>query len=71
MPKPYSPQNKLILDHLYRTGEITQLEALNQYGIMRLASRINDLRKAGWRILTENTVNKATGKHYATYKLAA
>lgn len=70
MPKPYSSQSKLILDHLYRTGQITQLEALAEYSVMRLASRINDLRKAGWRILTENTVNKATGKHYATYKLA-
>ena len=40
-------QNQRILDYLDSHGSITQLEALNELGIMRLASRISDLRKRG------------------------
>lgn len=41
-------QNERILLHLKRYGKITQLEATNRYGIMRLASRIYDLKKLGY-----------------------
>jgi hypothetical protein len=34
-------------------GGITQLEALRDLGVMRLASRISDLRKAGHDIKSE------------------
>lgn len=37
-------QCERILRHLKDYGSITSLEAVNEYGIMRLASRINDLR---------------------------
>ncbi len=46
-------QNQMILDHLMEHGHINQLEALGNLGIMRLASRINDLRSAGHPIITE------------------
>lgn len=40
-------QNEEVLDYLEKHESITQLEALRELGIMRLASRISDLRKAG------------------------
>ena len=36
-----------ILRHMKDFGSITSLEAVNEYGIMRLASRINELRAQG------------------------
>ena len=39
-------------------GGITQLEALRDLGVMRLASRISDLRKEGYVILTSTETVK-------------
>ena len=39
-----------ILRHMKDYGSITSLEAMNEYGIMRLASRISDLREQGYPI---------------------
>lgn len=39
-----------ILRHLKDYGVITSREAFNEYGIMRLAARINDLRRRGYLI---------------------
>lgn len=51
-------QNERILDYLEQFGSITQLEALRDLGIMRLASRISDLRRLGYPITsTMETVN--------------
>jgi len=46
-------QNERIIRHLTDYGSITQGEALQEYGIMRLASRVNDLRRDGVPIVTE------------------
>ena len=46
-------QNQRVLMYLLQHERITQLEALGQLGVMRLASRINDLRAAGHHIITE------------------
>lgn len=46
-------QNQRILAYLDAHGSITQLEALQELGIMRLASRISDLRKHGCPIKSE------------------
>ena len=40
-------QCEKILQHLEQFGSITAMEAVNEYGIMRLASRITDLKKQG------------------------
>ena len=40
-------QNDRILQHLQEFGSITSLEAMNWYGVYRLASRIADLKKEG------------------------
>lgn len=47
-------QNQRILQYIDEFGSITQLEALKDLGVMRLASRISDLRKQGYPI--ESTV---------------
>lgn len=56
-------QNQRILDYLDSHGSITQLEALSQLGIMRLASRISDLRKRGYMIESKmDTVHNRYGE---------
>lgn len=46
-------QNQRILDYLDKYGSITQLDALNDIGVMRLASRVSDLRRRGYPIVSE------------------
>lgn len=46
-------QNQRVIDYMTQFGSITQLEALNDLGIMRLASRISDLRTKGYDIKRE------------------
>lgn len=43
-------QNERILDYIAEFGSITQFEASNDLGIMRLASRISDLKRLGYPI---------------------
>jgi hypothetical protein len=43
-------QSQRVLEYIRETGSITQLEALRDLGVMRLASRISDLRKDGYLI---------------------
>jgi hypothetical protein len=43
-----------VFDYMVEFGGITQLDALRDLGVMRLASRISDLRKQG--IPIEDTV---------------
>ena len=40
-------QCEKIMKHLQMYGSITSAEAMHEYGIARLASRINDLKKSG------------------------
>ena len=46
-------QNQRILEYIEQFGSITQLEALQDIGCMRLASRISDLRSLGYNIVSE------------------
>ena len=55
-----------ILNHMQTKGAITALEALDQYGCFRLASRINDLRSDGHAINTA-TIELHNGKKIASY----
>ena len=51
-------QSQRVLDYIEEFGSITQLEALRDLGVMRLASRISDLRRMGVPIeSTVETVN--------------
>lgn len=51
-------QNERVLDYMKKVGPITQIEALSELGIMRLASRINDLKKQGYYIKSEMVSKK-------------
>lgn len=51
-------QNERILSYIEEHGSITQLEALNDLGVMRLASRISDLKRKGYNIISENVTVK-------------
>ena len=51
-------QNERIIRHLTDYGSITSKEAMIEYGIMRLASRINDLRKLGYPIVGETETER-------------
>lgn len=64
-------QNERILEHLKKYGTITQLQAMN-YGIMRLPSRIHELKRAGYNITAKMTDGKnryGEATHYAIYTL--
>lgn len=43
-------QAQRVLDYIKIFGSITQLEALRDLGVMRLASRISDLKSQGYPI---------------------
>ena len=43
-------QVERIVDYMNRFGSITQFEAIRDLGVMRLASRISELRKMGYPI---------------------
>lgn len=57
-------QTALILNHLKEGNSITALEALYDFGCFRLASRINELKKAGYDIESawKNVDARKTGK---------
>ena len=69
----YETQYERILEHLRTHGNrITALEAMNEYGIQRLAARISVLRSEGFVFDTETTCgrNRYGDKvHYTTYVL--
>ena len=60
-------QKKSILDWLSEGNTITELQALNMFGCLRLASRINDLKNDGFPIAKE--MIKVNGKRVAQYWL--
>ena len=43
-------QHDRIIRHLYDYGTLTSIEAMKEYGIMRLSARISELKDEGWVI---------------------
>lgn len=65
-------QSEKILRHLKDQGEISSITAMTEYGIMRLAARISDLKKMGYPIVGKlvtgmNRYGETT--HYSVYRL--
>lgn len=65
-------QCERILRHLNDFGSITSREAMLEYGIYRLASRISDLKKQGYRFdvsfeSAKNRYDELT--HFAVYRI--
>ena len=72
MPQEKTTQKKVVLKHLQSGKEITQLEATQKYGVLRLGAIIFDLRKAGYMISTKimHDPNRyGNSSNYAVYKL--
>lgn len=60
--KPVS-QNQLVLEYLLQGNTLTRAEAYEKWGITELNTRIHDLRKMGYTIMTQNvTVRNRYGK---------
>jgi len=56
-------QNERILQYLADFGSITQFDAMLDLGIMRLASRVSDLKSMGYPIVSEfETVRNRYGE---------
>lgn len=65
-------QCERIMRHLTDYGSITSLEAMQEYGIMRLASRISDLKRIGIPVHKEMVSGKnryGEPTAYARYSL--
>ena len=60
-------QNSVVLRHLKRNRPITSLQALNLYGIFRLAARVQNLRDKGHQLIT--TPIHRGSKVFASYSL--
>lgn len=60
-------QNARILAHLLAGGTVTALSALADFGCLRLASRISDLRAAGHPVKDAWTSTPATHKRVKVY----
>jgi hypothetical protein len=46
-------QAQRVIDYIEENGSITQIEALAELGVMRLASRVSELKKQGHLITSE------------------
>ena len=46
-------QSQRILNYMHKHGGITQFDALKELGVMRLASRISELRRNGYAITSK------------------
>lgn len=67
-------QVERIIRHMEDYGSITSLEAMSEYGIMRLASRVSDLKHLGYpvRRVMESAKNRyGEPVSYARYYLEA
>lgn len=65
-------QTQKIYKYLKQYGSITPLEALQEFGCMRLAARISDLRSMGVKIKAQSASSlNQYGEvvHYAKYRL--
>lgn len=60
-------QKQKVLRHLKKYGSITPLEAFNDYAIMRLTSRICELKDQGYNIKSELVSSKNRFKENVSY----
>ena len=65
-------QNMEVLNYIKQHGSITSWQAMNELKIMRLASRVADLRRKGYPIITilENKNNKSYGVYMFDFRKA-
>lgn len=49
-------QNERIIEYIHKFGSITQLQALQDLGVMRLASRMSDLKRLGYPVISQKEI---------------
>lgn len=64
-----SPQARTVLSHLRTNQHLTAWQAEGVYRIRRLASRVDELRAAGFEVCTE-IARDASGQRYTRYSLS-
>lgn len=69
--KMRNSQNQKILKYMKEHGQITPMDALKQFGCMRLAARVKELRNKGYNIESTTITNVREGKNvsYSSYYL--
>ena len=63
----FGTQKSIVRQHLLDGNSITPLEALNRFGIFRLAAVVHELRDEGLNIITEKfqvSPKKRVAKYY-------
>ena len=68
MAKEKMTQCEKILKYLKDFGSITSLQAVQDLGIMRLASRVSELKNAGYNICSEYVSSKNRYGENVSYK---
>lgn len=66
-------QCQRIVDYMRQFGSISTLEAFNDLGVARLASRIHDLKVQGYNIISETKTSKnryGESVSFKVYRLA-
>lgn len=65
-------QREMILKWMTEYGSITPVDAMREFGCMRLASRISEIRKDGYdvrKVLEKNVNRFGDTMRYARYSL--
>ena len=65
-------QIEKIINYMEQRGSITSLEAMQELGCMRLASRMCDIKALGYNVVREMETSKnRSGEpvHYARYRI--
>lgn len=65
-------QCEKILQYIKENGSITQMDALREFGCMRLASRISTLKNIGYKIVANFETSKnryGDTVRYARYRM--
>lgn len=66
-------QREAIIDYITEFGSITPMEAFSDLGVTKLATRISEMRKDGWKFKIETVKRKNRyGKpvYYCKYSFA-
>ena len=66
---PKTTQCDRIIMYMQEYGSISTLEAFNDLGVARLASRIHDLRSKGYKIKSETKTSKNRFGETTSYKV--
>ena len=62
-------QCQRIIDYMTKFGSISTIEAFNDLGVARLASRIHDLKSQGYNIISETKTGRNRFGELTSFKV--